>query len=148
MAATRDEARTAVATAVAAAIAVADASDAGLYLTRQALEAAIAGARALLAAAITAANEAWAVEAVPLVRRLREVAARLLDLDRSLAEALRTTTLVLPTERGILDLAVEHYTDAEEATVLVWAQRLLHLNPQLPNPMRIPAGTQVVVYVR
>lgn len=136
-----------VAAAVAAATLVADAADAGLYATRQAAESAIAAARTAIQTAIDAVRTAYPVTGFPVVQHLKALAAGLLELGRTLAEALATETITLLSERGLLDLARERYADAADGDLVGWAVKLHALNPTLPTPTRIPSGTTLTVYL-
>lgn len=137
-----------IAAAVESAVAVADASDAGVYLTRQQVEAAIAAARTEIQAAIDAVRVEHGLDAFPVVRKLKLLAARLLDLNRALAEDLGTVDVELLSERGVLDLALERFGLTGDNDVVARAGDILALNPQLPRPTRVDTGTTVVVHVR
>lgn len=142
-----EAAQTAVDAAIAAAVAVADAADAGDYATRQDAEAAIAAARTLLQAAVDQVRADYPTSGAPLVGRLKALGAGLLGLGRDLAEALATERITLQSERSLLDIARERYATDPDEDLVVWASRLRTLNPELPHPGRIPAGTELEVYL-
>lgn len=137
-----------IAAAVDEATAVADASDAGDYLTRQEAEAAIAAARGTIQTAIDAVRAAHPFSGYPTVRALKALAARLLDLDRALADELEIVEITLSAERGLLDVARERYGPDGENDVVARAEALFALNAELVNPNRVPAGAVLRVYVR
>lgn len=137
-----------ISAAVDAAVAVADASEADEYVTRQAAEAAIGTARAAIQEALDAVRDEYGNDGFPTARALTLLAASLLDLNRALAEDLRTVEKTLTIERGILDLALELYGEGPDTDIAAWAEALLVLNPGVRNPNRIPAGTTLTVYVQ
>ena len=127
---------------------MASASNADEYSTRQQAEAAIGAARSAIQAAIDAARDEYGIPAYPVVKALRELAARLLDLDRALAEELQTMEYTVVSERSLVDLALQLYGTSEDTDILQRVRDLHTLNPGLQNPVRIPTGTTLVVYVR
>lgn len=133
--------KAAAAVAVEEALAVAARAAADEYSSRRAVEAATAAARTTIQAAIDE-GLAVGVDAWPAVTALRRLAARLLDLSRALAEDLATMTITLTSERGVVDLALSLYGDGLRAVEIVT------LNPSVSHPHRMPAGTDLTVYVQ
>lgn len=125
--------------AVDQAVAVADAVDANAYPTRRQVESAVGDARATILAAIVAVLAEHPLAGAPLVRALRLLAGRLLDLDLSAARATRAVTLI--SERSVVDLALELYADG------LRADEILALNPSIRRPWAMPIGTTLEVYV-
>lgn len=142
------DAKTLISTAVDTALAVSAASAAEEYATKQQAEAAIGLARTAIQAAIDATRLEYGILAFPTVKALRELAARLLDLDRALAEELQTLDYTLISERSLLDLALQLYGSSSEPDIIDRVRSLHALNPQLAHPLRLSAGSTVVVYAR
>ena len=127
--------------AVLACLAVADAIDAGSYQSRREVESAIGSARELVQAAIDAVLVDYPMNGATAVARLRTLAARLLDVNVSNNQGLDTQFITLTSERSVIDLALELYTDG------LRADEILNLNRQIRRPWAIPAGTTLEVYV-
>lgn len=141
-----DTTATLVRAALALADAVADGVASDVYGTPNEPIGLIGEAREAIATAIASVVSTYGTTGQPLVARLRAVAARLLDLQRTVGELLETEELVLVSERSIIDLALELYPRDED--LLARAVEIVALNPTIPNPLRIAAGRTVVVYVR
>lgn len=130
----------AVTAATTAALAVASTAAEDGYSTRQEAESAINSARELISDAVALALSEEPLLSQPLVRKLRSLAARLLELGMGLQDALATVTIVTASERSAIDLALELYSDG------LRADEIIALNRGVKTPLRIPAGTSLVVY--
>lgn len=134
--------RAAITAAIAEANTVIAAAKAGAYTTVAEGEQAINSVRAQLHTLITQVCTYWGADGNATVRELRALGARLLDLRGLIKDTNATVTEVLTRTSSLISLAVEWHGDYTR-----WTE-IAALNPRLPHPGRIVAGTLVVRRVR
>lgn len=128
--------------AIAAADGVTTRALAEEYTTMAEVEADIMGVRALIAPLLPRISTQWGADGHPLHASLRQLAARLLDLQTAVGDDAATVEEETDRPTSLIELAVRHYQDFGR-----WTDLAL-LNPNLSHPGSIPAGTTVVRYVR
>lgn len=128
----------ALATALASAARVIATAKAGGYTTIASGETAINGVRAQLHNLIPEICSLWGADGNASVRALRALGGSLLDLRALLTDTDATIIETLAVETSLIRLATTWYGDFSRYT------ELADLNPHLPTPGRIPAGTEIV----
>lgn len=118
---------------------VATAAAEGEFTSVLEYEAAANGIRARITLLAPQASAEWGARAEPVLRRLRELAARLLDLRAAVADATATLEITVTRTTSLIELAVERYQDFSR-----WTE-LAELNRHLEHPGFIRPGTSVVV---
>lgn len=128
-----------IATVVLAAGLLADAVEAGDFESRQQQLAEMERVRGLTQAAMDAARAELGDGAWLVVRTLRALAARVLDLPIVAAEVPALISRTTTAEASVWELARSWYGDGRRADELVTLNRL-------PWPLRVPAGTELLCY--
>lgn len=140
-AANRATLRAEVTALLATADGVIAAASADAYASPAAFEAAANEVREQIADLVPRLAAEWGVDSTTLVRALRTLAARLLDLRAAVSDELATLTIVVPRATSLAQLAARRYGDVSR-----WAE-LAALNPHIRHPGFIAAGTEVTLYV-
>lgn len=141
-AATRAALRTSVAATIAAADLVIATASADAYGTPAAFEAAANEVRATITSLVPQLAAEWGVDSTALVRTLRTLAARLLDLRAVISAENATIQWVTPRTTSYVQIAAARYAD-----VTRWSE-LVALNPHSRHPGFIAEGTELTLYVR
>lgn len=139
--ATRAALRVSAAAAIASADAVIAAVSANSFGTPAAFEAAANEVREAISDLIPQLATEWGVDATALIRTLRTLAARLLDLRSAVSAEHAAITWIAPHTTSCAQIAAERYGDVERWTELV------ALNPHIRHPGFIVAGTELTLYV-